>query len=205
MADLLDIITFAEAVAAINLAETNTGHDAEIARQVTAVSRIIDAKVGPVVQRTVTGELHDSGRVVRLRFAPVASVTQVRVASGGAITTLSSVAFGGATDGYRLNANLGLLFRQWGGVDGDWDSGSRVEVTYVAGRYATTAAVDARFKEVAAGVLRRLWKREAGAWAQSAEFFQALDEQGGPTVGFYRVAKPLIDEMIDDQLPVLVG
>lgn len=202
MADTLDVLSLAEAKGAINMLASNNDHNSEIERQVTAVSRVIDDAVGPVVHRTVTAELHDTGREVRLRQAPVVSVSSVRVASGGAITTLSSVAFGAATDGYRADLDRGRLYRQWGGVDGDWDTASRIEVTYVAGRYATTAAVDALFKEAASAVLRRLWKREAGTWMQAAEFFNADDS---PTAGFFRVARPTIDELLAGERPVLVG
>jgi len=41
-----------------------------------------------------------------------------------------------------------------------------------------------------------LWKRESGTWAQSSNF---LAEQVD-TVGFFRVAKPIIDEMMSYEL-----
>lgn len=197
MADTLDVLTLNEAKAAVNIQTTNVDFDAELEQQVTAVSRMIDAACGPVVQRTITAELHDGNTtVIWPRYTPVASVTLVRSASGGTITTVTAVAFGGTGDGYTLTGN------RLTHSSGRW-TGSQVELTYVAGRYATTAAVDARFKTCAASVLRRLWKRESGTWAQSSNFFETTDTvQSGS--GFFRVAKPIIDEMLLDEL-VLPG
>lgn len=202
MADLLDILTPEEGRTAINMPVGNSDHDDEITQQVTAVSRMIDAACGPVVQRTITAEVHDAASTLWLRHPPVASVTQVRTASGGTITTLEPVAFGGTTDGYTIDLSSGRLSRSYGGSVASWGSG-QVEVTYVAGRYADTATVDERFKTCAASVLRRLWKREAGTWAQSSDFLADLGSDT-PSVGFFRVAKPIIDEMLWDEL-VLPG
>lgn len=202
MSDTLDILTLEEGRTAINMPTGTSDHDAEIAQQITAVSRMIDAACGPVVQRTVTAEIHDATSTLWLRHSPVVSVTLVRTAAGGTITTLDPVSFGGTTDGYTVDLTSGRLGRSYGGSVASWGYG-QVEVTYVAGRYATTAAVDARFKTCAASVLRRLWKREAGTWAQSADFLADLGNDT-PSLGFFRVAKPIIDEMLCDEL-VLPG
>lgn len=202
MADTLDLLTLAEGKTAINISTTD--HDTELAMQITAVSRIIDEQVGPVVQRTITAEVHPPGPVVT-RYAPIVSVSLVRELVGTAATTRASVAWGGTTEGYYLDPSLnGRIYYTSGGTLSDWSNGL-VEVTYVAGRYATTVAVDARFKSCAGAVLRRLWKREAGTWAQSADFFESIDSNDTSSIGFYRVARPIIDEMLGDQRPVLVG
>lgn len=201
MADALDILTLPEAKTAINIDSLNIDHDDEIAQQVTAVSRLIDDECGPVVQRTITAELHDGGSsLIMLRHYPVASITTLREAAGSTITTLSAVAFGGTGDGYSLRD--GVLSRRAGGRVTSWTYGDAVEVTYVAGRYATTAAVDAKFKSCAAAILRRIWKREAGAWAQSPEWFEQLGGGSDSPIGsgFFRVAKPIIDEMLAREL-----
>jgi hypothetical protein len=197
MADILDILSHAEAVEAVNISDDQ---DPELERRVTAVSRIIDAEVGPVVQRTVTAEIHDGGSSAVYLKAPVVSVSLVRYAWGGSISTLSEVTFGASTDGYQLDLASGRLRRRYGGSVSTWGTDSQVEVTYVAGRYADTASVDERFKECAAAVLRRLWKRESATWAQSSAFFEQLDPAGGPQLGFFRIAKPIIDEMLWDEL-----
>lgn len=210
MADTLDVISLTAAKVALNIDDDNTDYDAELARQITAVSRVMDEIVGPVVVRTITTEEHLGNRgIIALRRRPVTSITTVREVLYGAAQTVSAVAFGGSSDGYRAlkwerNPSLlsGLLRRRRYGCHAPW--GDEVEVTYVAGRYANTAAVDARFVEAAAGVLRRLWKREAGTWAQSASVFADLDASPGSP--FFRAVEPVIRELIGDEVQTdLVG
>ena len=124
----------------------------------------------------------------------------VRENQSGVLTTRSAVAFGGTTIGYYVDPSLsGRIYYASGGSFSDWPCSSQVEVTYVAGRAASTAAVDARFKTCAGSILRRLWKRESGTWAQSASFFETDDAQIGD-IGFFKVAKPIINELLWDQL-----
>lgn len=207
MADTLDVLTLAEGRLAVNAKADSTQHDETLRRHITAISRLLDDRCGPIVQRTITAELHRGGRCeVFLKRWPVVSVSLVRQASGGTITTVSAVAFGGTGDGYRVDLALGQLTRLGGGYSSAWPAGdSAVEVTYVAGRHATTSVVDARFKDAASAILRRLWKREAGAWAQSSTIFEDADLTAGS--GFFRVAAPIINEMLgaDQQTQNLLG
>ena len=214
-ADVLDIISAADALAAINAATTPT----ELERMVTSVSRVIDDMCGPVVVRTITAEVHPGGRPsIMLRRWPVTSITTVReITAPGTITTLSAVAWGAASDGYypvqsASTSSPTLLSRELRrvrqGYDVNWGLSPAyatwidraVEVTYVAGRYATTSVVDRRFAEACAAVLRRLWKRESGAWAQAASFFATDDESVAPTSGFFRAVKPIVEELLHDEL-----
>lgn len=191
MADPLDLLTLAEGREAINMREDNVDNDPVLARHITAISRLIDDRCGPVVQRTVTAELHDGCGTVLLKRWPVVAVDLVREANGGTITEVLPVTFGDTFAGYRVDLATGMLAR----VGSSWPWGSEVvEVTYSAGRFEDTGSVDARFKDVAAAILRRLWKREAGIWAQSSAFFEGTDDQIGS--GFFRVAVPIIDEML---------
>lgn len=204
MADALDILSLSEAQEAIHTSSTPAG----LEQMTTGISRVIDAACGPVVQRTVTAELHDGGcESVHLRRWPVASVTTVReIQSPGNIATVTAVAWGAATSGYRALAwerdpalKSGRLVRTLSGLEADWPAGVQtVEVTYSAGRYANTAAVDERFKEGAAAVLRRLWKRESGTWAVAPAVFEQLDNE--PTQGFYRAVRPIVEELLADQV-----
>lgn len=199
MADLLDILNLDEAKRAISMSTGTVQNDDVLASQVTAVSRLIDDNCGPVVQRTITNEYHEGGSVILLQHVPVASITTLNEAWGGTVNLLSPVAFGSnTTDGYYAPSSLndpsllsGSLFRRCGSSSRIW---AAVEVTYVAGRYEDTASVDQRFKECAGAVLRRLWKREAGTWAQSATFFD--DNATQYASGFFQVAKPIISEML---------
>lgn len=195
MADTLDVLTLAEGHAAINLPTANTDHDTELAQAITAVSRLLDAEVGCVVQRAIADEIHDGGvwQIATNRW-PVASFTAVTEDLHGTPTTLTAYVK------EPFDRAVGLFSGRIEREDSYFPSGRwNVKISYVAGRYASTATVDARFKACAAAVLRRLWKRESGTWAQSSDFFEQLDPQS-TTGGFFRVAKPVIDELLADQI-----
>lgn len=200
MADLLDLLTLPEAKRAINKPAADAEKDEELALHITAVSNHIDTRCGPVVQREAVEEPDPGKPTLRLSLYPVAEITQVREAMPGSSPTVLTVqAFGSYGDGYRT--------KRWSAADPDLLSGELTrsrygsgipwgpaEVTYVAGRAENTAAVPERFKSCAGSILRRLWKREAGTWAQTVSVFE--DADGTLGTGFFRVADPLIDEML---------
>lgn len=197
MADTLDILTLAEARLAIDV---SAGHDAELAQAITAVSRAVDDLCGPVVNRTVT-EYHDGGwDHIRPRQTPVSSVTTLKEWDGSTVTTLSADSFGAAGngDGYLVvesdsYAHDARIFRRSGGSTYLFASGLRaVELVYVAGRAASTAAVDAKFKNAAGTILRDLWSRAAAAWARGEDPFQA----GGLSVSLSNAVLKVIDGQI---------
>lgn len=212
-ADPLDVISLFTAKLAINMDPNEPGHDAKLERDITAISRIIDDCCGPVVQRTITNEQHDGGRNwVQLRRRPVESITSVEEARHGSVETLTAREFGETGDGFFAptwnrdpTLRSGYLHRVRYGCDYRWWPGSNtVQVTYVAGRFEDTESVDRRFAECASVILRRLWKRESGTWARSPEFFEDLEGDAG--VGFFRVAKPHIEELLWDEMQTqLVG
>jgi hypothetical protein len=148
----------------------------------------------PVVQRTVT-EVHDvdgSTSTLFFRQPPVASVTTFKAYTGGALTTYTAETLTSTpTYGYLLDTRLGTVSARSGYANTVLPLG-RVELVYVAGRYATTATVGGQFKVAAGAILRRLWNREAGAWARGGDPFDAAS-------GFFKVAEPVIDEMLWDQ------
>lgn len=202
----LDWITLEAGIEAINASST-PALSLRVAQQITAISLIGDDLAGPVVQRTITAEYHDGGgELVTLTRRPVASITTVRmVTSPGTIETLSASAWGASTTGYfapkwdRDNSLLsGVLHRRVSGTPTYWPTGPHaVEVTYVAGRVATTALVGERYKEAAGAALRRLWKRESGAWAQSADFFASqLEPDTAAGSGFFKAVEPVLIEML---------
>ena len=180
--DVLDVLTLDEARQAINVT-ASTDHDADLAVMVTAVSRVLDAECGCVVERAVSGEVHDgsSGAVVTGLW-PVSQFTTVTPT-----TVYDAEPFDRGAGLFSGRIEGAFPTTRWG-----------VTVDYIAGRYPDTATVDARWKTVAASILRRLWKREAGTWAQSADFLETFDNQAQQS-GFYRVAKPIIDELLADE------
>ena len=204
MADLLDILTEAEAQRAA-LSSDTTGHETQIARMVTAISTRIDEMCGPVVNRTVT-EYHDGGlATIWPRQTPVSSVTTLEHWDGATTTTFTEDTWGtaGNVDGFLVEqsgsyAHDSRIYRRSSGSNALWPSGHRtIRLVYVAGRAATTDDVSAKFKECAADILRRAWTREAGAWARGGDPFL---EAGAGTTGFFKAIDPMIAEWLRDEL-----
>lgn len=196
MADTLDIITLNEGKGAINLPTSNTSYDTELALFITGISRRIDALIGPVVNRTITDEKHNGGGYcVGLRKHPVSSVTTVEEYDrAGNLTTLTAEDEDTKpADGYLLlnvSTHRADIYRRAAGSPVPFTLGElNVLVTYVAGRAANTAAVDALYKLGAANILRRVWQREAGGWARTDDFGDAAVE-----TGFFRAIDPMIRE-----------
>lgn len=192
MADTLDILTLTEAKTALNL--TTATHDTELAQWVTAISRRIDDLCGPVVVRAVT-ETHQGGRHFVVPYQqPVSSMTTVTEYNATSPTVLAAEVFPGTITTNDYAVVDGIVYRRMSGYDSVF--AGRVIITYQAGRYATTAAADAKFKLAAASILRRLWAREAGAWARGGDPF-ANEDTG---VGFFKVVDPMINEFLGSEL-----
>jgi len=160
VADLLDVCTLEDVKASLGLSDGS--FDAELAGYITAVSRMLDEKCGPIVQRTITGEELDGGwRTLQLKWWPVVSTTTVVEYNGATSTTLTEQTPGTApAAGYRVKKPNGLLTRYSGGVLHGF--ARLVVATYVAGRYATTAAVDERFARAAVLTIVEQWRANKG-------------------------------------------
>ena len=198
----LDILTLGEAIrAALGV---DTGHEGDVARMVTAVSGRIDELVGPVVNRTVT-EYHDGGSVIWPRQTPVSAVTTLKHADGATVTTYTEDVWGSAgnADGFLVGQSGSYphdvrIFRRSGGTNVAWPAGhSSLELVYVAGRAADTASVPERYKEVAIECMRRLWDREASAWARGSDPFV---EGGGQSSRFFKVFDYVVAEHLGDEM-----
>ena len=165
---------------ALRYSASNVDQMARVAAYITAVSNRIDALVGPVVHRTVTGERHDPrGASIWLRRRPVASISSVTEYTAGvaAVLTAESLTVAGdyRVDQYEDDATMlsGRLSRRSGFTNGWWMSGRPVTVTYVAGRYATTtAAKDSRFYLAAVLTLKSLWRAEVDSVAVVNDYDQ---------------------------------
>lgn len=166
----LDVLSSAEALAAVSLTAESTGR---LTQLTTAVSQQLDELVGPVVQRTVTAELHDGGSpVVWLDLRPVSSVTSVTE-----YTSTTSQALAAETNTTKTGYDFllddgGCLRRRASNSDVCFPDGRRnISVTYVAGRSANTAAVDPKFKQAAAMMLRNVWVAEAASGSETIGAF----------------------------------
>ena len=201
MSAATDLLSLADAQAAVRLSASNTIHAARLEGYVTAVSLAIDELVGPVVRRTVTGEQHPGGcGHVRLRRTPLSSVTTVKVWDAGISTTLTgetlSVAGGylAEQDGDDPTLLSGTLRRRSSWTSILWEYGT-VEVTYVAGRYATTSAVrGSRFHTAAVLTLKSMWQGETDTVAVVGEYEQPIS--AFPRVVIPQAAKDLLSDQI---------
>jgi hypothetical protein len=169
MADLLDLLTIEEARAAVGLSTFDTGSDGRLAGLVTAVSRMIDVEFGAMVSRSATVVVDGASEFLSEFGSPVVlgvirgrGRTAVTVSPWPVLSVTSIVEDGvtlSASD-YRVvpNGQGRIQRRNASGLIG-WASGfQNITITYQAGRYATTAAVDGRVKEAARITLRNLWR-----------------------------------------------
>ena len=180
MADTYDLLTYAEALAAIQQDSLDVTLQGELERLITAMSAQIVARCGPVVNRTYTSELHHGGSsFVRLDFRPVSSVTTVYERDGTTQTTITAEVYSAPTSNdYILDADEGILWRRSGGSDFRWAPGRRnIAVTYVGGRAASTATVPAQFKAAAEVTLVHLWRPQKGV---GSGVFGAIDTPVAP-------------------------
>lgn len=195
MADTLDILTLDEGMTAISMTGSGSNHEDAVALAITGVSRAIDDLCGPVVVRTITDEIHyPSGHTpIFLDYQPVSSITSITEYASGTGTALTAEDHN--TAGTYLLRD-GLVARRSGFYTTSW-YGNAVKVTYVAGRYATTSAVDEKWKNAAAMILRRWWAREAPAWARGGDPFAA---EGAGGIGFFQIVRPVVNEFLSHEL-----
>lgn len=206
MADTLDVLTLTEAKAELGIGAADTSKDTTLARKITAVSRRLDQTCGPIVRRTITGEVLEGGAAaVWVAFAPVYSWTSVTEYDSTVAQVLdpedydtqptySYVAERGRTP---TSAYSGRLWRRSAGASLRFPTGPEaVRVTYTAGRFADTASVDPLFKEAAAVMLKNAWRTQEAAVQGLGEFdvpAQAFPKFGIPNY----VADMLADEWLD--------
>lgn len=179
--DTLNVLTLLEAKGALGIAGSDTTRDTVLLQKVAAVSRRLDRLCGPIVQRTITDEVHPGGcPSIRVRHWPVASFTTVTEYDATTPTVLTREDFDTQpTDGYlpeRWESTPtavfnGVIWRRSSGYGAWFPFGPEaVKVTYVAGRAATTAAVDPVFKEAAGIALKNLWRTMESATLSVNEF-----------------------------------
>jgi hypothetical protein len=166
-----DVLSTAEALAAVNLSTESTGR---LTLLVSAVSQQLDELCGPVVQRTITSESYDGGEdelyLLQRPVVSVTGVTEYRNTTAQALAAESNTSKTGYD--YVLEEEWGVLRRRSSNQDAPFPAGRRnVVVTYVAGRATNTAAVDAKFKQAAAMMLRNLWVSEAASGSETIGAF----------------------------------
>ena len=180
MTDTLDVLTLAEAKEELGIGSGNTSKDTMLARKITAVSQRLDQACGPIVKRTVTGEVLEGGTFdAWVALGPVFSWTSVTEYSGTVAQVLdpedydTQPAYGYVAErgGTPTSIYSGRLTRRSAGGTLRFPVGPEaVRVTYEAGRYADTATVDPLFKEAAAVMLQNSWRTQEAAVQSMGEF-----------------------------------
>jgi len=161
-----------------------------------AVTAKLEACVGPIVQGTVTNEVHNGGRdYIYLNESPVVSIVQVVEYSGTVAGTVTAESNSSKPDpGYIIHKPSGKLWRRASGGWGCFPCGlDNITVTYVAGRYADTASVDDRFKSAALIMLKNAWRTFEDSTSPVGEFQV-------PTLSFPTFTVPTaVREMLADE------
>lgn len=197
----IDLLTSAEAAEAAKM--TGDGQAVRLAAMVTGISRAIVDMCGPVVIVTTTNEAHDGGRsFIRPYKTPVDSVASVTEYLGTESTSLTEETNASKPTGGFLLDNPSdhdvRIIRRSGNSDAPFPQGRRnILVTYDAGRFASTAVVDEKFKEATRAILRRLVQREGAAWARGGDPFA---EAGTGGMGFFKAVSPMVHEFLFDEL-----
>jgi hypothetical protein len=168
--DVLDplppmLVSLADAKRHLNIPATETGNDAELREFIEAVTRPIEAKVGPIVRRTVTTTIYPCySDAVALPYFPVISLTSGAVVRDNSAVTVTSLVV--ETGGILRDKGYSPLpFEPW-------------TLTYVVGR----PIIPAEIRNATLNIIKDLWTSQrgsAGSVASRLGFltsYQALDE-----------------------------
>jgi len=202
MSDPSDILTLAEAKKALRIDTEDTDDDVLLAQYITAVSGLLDQRIGPTVARAVSGEAHDGGCTsIMLRFRPVISVSSLVEYTGTSPATLTQMSVtsqpGGSyrLDPYEPQAGLysGKVHRMSSGMPLWFALGyANVVCSYTAGRVASTSTVEPRIKRAAAICLENLWRDREHSVQDYGEY--DVPVQSFPTFAMPRAAADLLAE-----------
>ncbi len=132
---------------------TSQQFDNEIVAYVEAATDMIEARVGPIVSRTVTETLTASDGVLVLSYLPVISITSVVGVFSGALTYLPA--------GLTANPRSGVVRA----LDRSSLRTDSYTVVYVAGR---TGPIAPRFMQAARVLLQHLWSTQRGSGGGAA-------------------------------------
>lgn len=162
-----DLLTLDEAKAALNIPLADTTFDTEFHLYITAVSQRLDDLCGLIVKRSVADEVHDGGlTMVWPDSVPVATIGEVVEYSAGTATILTAETLTVAGDYALIDAgnHNSRLHRRSSWNDRTFASGrGNIVISYVAGRFDSTADVSPKFKQAAAKALSWLWRGDQGA------------------------------------------
>lgn len=198
----LDLVTVSEAAAYLQ----QPSNSSLIDELITAVSLMIDDRCGPVVERSMGTKPCDGGETtIWLDPTPIYAVSTVveyipGSTSGTTLTASTNTSI--AANGYIIDTTKGSLTRVASGRPIPFVAGLKnVEVTFHAGRYATTAAVSQQFKQAALISVSHNWQLEHGTRNST---FGAI-EDGGSTFGYGWALPKRALEILGTQVRPTVG
>lgn len=187
-----DVLSMTEAKEALSIGALDVSRVNDLERLISTASTRLEEAIGPIVQRVVTHRVDGGYARVELPLGPVSAVSSVTEWQGTSAVSVSEETLGSSpSDGwvgerYDPDPSLlsGILVRRSGGSNTCWYPGTaNVEVTYTAGRVASTTDVDPRHKEAAVLLLRNLWRAYESSVGE-------VDEYGTPTQSFPAFALP---------------
>ena len=209
-----DVISLDRAKDALGHSAGDPTQDALLAAYITAASREMDRRYGPVIARSVTERLDGgvpnartgswlAGRSsrIRCRYWPLISVTSVTEYTSGtsAVLTAETASASGdylaeLWDDPELPAGLsGWLVRRRGFQDAWWATGRQnVTVVTSAGRFASTAAAQGSRWERAAEVVLRWWWHAQDLGVAAAGSFEV------PSLAFPTSWPNFVDQLLSD-------
>jgi hypothetical protein len=184
------VLPLADAKDALNIPQTTTAADSEIAAYVATIESCLEGYTGgPLVNKTITAERSEmmAGQtVIPVRQRPLVSVTSITSVAGGVIDI---------SGGLDLDKNAGLIRRPLGypfyGPFFMWLPG--VNVTYVAGWGVT---VPAAFNAAARIILGHLWESQHGPSSRPS----IGSEELVTVPGFGYAIPPQAAELLDGSL-----
>lgn len=206
VSDPYDLLTLDEGKQAVDVAEIDDQYADILPGYITAVSRLLDDRVGACVVRAVTSEQHDvCGRSsLVLRHRPVSAVTSITEYVSGTGTALTAMSVtSGPTDGYHLapfdgTGNYSGIVHRTSGWRGYTFRGT-VTVSYTAGRFQSTTSVDAQFKRAAGICLANLWRDRQQSAGVMGEYDVPM--ASFPTFAMPRAAADLLAKEIGQHEP----
>lgn len=159
------ILSLDEARAQLNA--TGVTGDAELEEYLQVTTDIVENIIGPVVNQTITEEIHDGGATILLNRVPIVSVVSIENWADATVTY-------GASD-YLVNKQTGVIRR----LNASWFAGP-VKVSYIAGRSnATPEAAITAAKVIIQHLFRSQQLRPSGPPAPTGDAVATV-----PMLGF---------------------
>jgi len=162
-----NLISLAEAKAAMNSTATTAATNDEIRDYLETATSLIEAHIGPVIQRTFTQRVTGWDCIV-LSNAPVVSITSLTGVYNNATAVLAAAV--------TVDSCTGIVRK----LDRSTFSGETYDVVYVAGR--SSGVVDPLIQQAARITLAHLWRTQRGPATPRLGGVDQANETFSPTV-----------------------